>query len=145
MRRKHPLWMVMAFTGWWLAAAAATSDGAPAFSRPADVERTSAGDVDAAAEDPFRFELKVATGSHRGPAVEGYLYSALPWTIGNVRLLVETLDLAGQVRGEAYGWALGHVPARGRTYFFVRISTLGATYRARVVSFDKISREPQSP
>ena len=106
---------------------------------------TQAQDLEAAVQSAFRFDFEDVRNPHRGRAVEGYLYSSFAWTIGNVRLRVESLDTAGQVRGEAYGWALGHVPARGRAYFFVPISTPGASYRATVVSFDKISEQPQSP
>ena len=96
-------------------------------------------------ESPFRFELREVT-NHRGPAVEGYLYNGLRWRIGSVRVRVESLDPTGQVSGEAYGWALGDVPAGGRTYFVVPIATRGATYHATVDSFDRMSREDsQSP
>lgn len=88
----------------------------------------------------FHVELQAATG-YRGPAIEGYLYSSLPWRIANVRLRVESVDPAGQVTGEAYGWVLGNVPAGGRAYFFVPVSTRGASYRATVESFDKVSIE----
>src|SRR3989442_6271752 len=77
-------------------------------------------------ESPFRFDLREVT-NHRGPAVEGYLYNGLRWRIGNVRVRVESLDPTGQVSGEAYGWALGDVPAGGRTYFVVPIAVRGAT------------------
>ncbi len=96
-------------------------------------------------ESPFRFDLREVT-NHRGPAVEGYLYNGLRWRIGNVRVRVESLDPTGQVSGEAYGWALGDVPAGGRTYFVVPIAVRGATYHATVDSFDRMSREDfQSP
>ena len=36
-------------------------------------------------QSPFRFEFE-QTESHRGVAVEGYVYSALPWRVTNVRL-----------------------------------------------------------
>ena len=78
--------------------------------------------------------------------MEGYLYNGLRWRIGNVRVRVESLDPTGQVSGEAYGWALGDVPAGGRTYFVVPIAVRGATYHATVDSFDRMSREDfQSP
>ncbi|OLC66099.1 MAG: hypothetical protein AUH76_01595 [Candidatus Rokubacteria bacterium 13_1_40CM_4_67_11] len=96
-------------------------------------------------QSPFRFQLREVTNP-RGPAVEGYLYNGLRWRIGNVRVRVKSLDPAGQVSGEAYGWTLGDAPAGGRTYLVVPISVRGATYQATVDSFDTISREtPQSP
>jgi hypothetical protein len=98
---------------------------------------------DAATSAPslFRFELEEAANAYRGPAVEGYLYNGLGWRIGNVRLRIESVDPAGRVTGQAYGWVLGNVLAGGRAYFFVPVSVPGATYRATVESFDKVSIE----
>jgi len=96
-------------------------------------------------QSPFRFELEEVR-NHRGPAVEGYLYNGLPWRIGNVRVRIESLDVTGQVKGEAYGWALGDSPAAGRVFFTVPITERGEAYRASVDSFDRMSLEqPQSP
>jgi hypothetical protein len=101
--------------------------------------------LETSVQGPFRFEFEEVT-NHRGPAVEGYLYNGLPWRIGDVRVRIESLDPTGQVRGEAYGWALGDSPAGGRAFFTVPITVHGATYRVSVDSFDKVSREePQSP
>lgn len=112
----------------------------------APVSYAQAQDLEPAVQSPFRFDFEETANSYRGPAVEGYLYNSLPWTITNVRLRIESLDASGQVRGDALGWTFGHVPAHGRAYFFVSISVRGATYRATVVSFDKVLRhEPQSP
>ena len=96
-------------------------------------------------QSPFRFELEEVR-NHRGPAVEGYLYNGLPWRIGNVRVRIESLEVTGQVKGEAYGWALGDSPAAGRVFFTVPITERGEAYRASVDSFDRMSLEqPQSP
>jgi hypothetical protein len=38
------------------------------------------------AENQFRFQFEEAQRSHRGQAVEGYLYNGLPWRITNVGL-----------------------------------------------------------
>jgi len=54
--------------------------------------------------------------------------------------------VTGQVKGEAYGWALGDSPAAGRVFFTVPITERGEAYRASVDSFDRMSLEqPQSP
>jgi len=114
-------------------------------STPGAADVAQAQSLETSVESPFRFELREVT-SHRGPAVEGYLYNGLRWRIGNVRVRVESRDPTGQVSGEAYGWALGDVPAGGRTYFVVPIGVRGAAYHATVDSFDRVSREsPQSP
>jgi len=93
------------------------------------------------AENQFRFQLEETHGSHRGPAVEGYLYNGLPWRITNVRLSVESLDGSGRVTGEASGWVVGDVKGGGRGYFFVPVVSPAATYRATVQSFDKVVLE----
>ena len=92
------------------------------------------------APSQFRFEL-AESESHRGRAVEGYVYNGLPWGITNVRLRVESVDRSGTVTGEASGWVVGDVQAGGRGYFFVPVSSRAAAYRATVQSFDKVARE----
>jgi hypothetical protein len=92
------------------------------------------------AQSQFRFELEEAE-SHRGRAVEGYVYNGLPWRITNVRLRVESVDPTGAVTGEASGWVVGDVKAGGRGYFFVPVSSRAAIYRATVQSFDKVVLE----
>ena len=92
-------------------------------------------------ESQFRFELAEAQHSHRGQAVEGYLYNGLPWRITNVRLRVESLDPNGRVTGQASGWVVGDVKGGDRGYFFVPIMSRATTYRATVQSFDKIVLE----
>src|SRR5919109_402854 len=92
------------------------------------------------AQSQFRFELEQAE-SHRGRAVEGYVYNSLPWRITNVRLRVESVDANGAVTGAASGWVVGDVKAGGRGYFYVPVSSPAATYRASVQSFDKVVLE----
>ena len=95
----------------------------------------------------FRFELEEAQNPTRGRAVEGYVYSNLPWRITNVRVRVETLDATGAVTGESSGWVVGDVRSGGRGYFYVPVPARGATYRASVQSFDKVGLEvrPEAP
>jgi hypothetical protein len=69
------------------------------------------------------------------------VYNNLPWRITNVRLRVESVDSAGGVTGETYGWVVGDVKAGGRGYFFVLVSSGAATYRATVESFNKVALE----
>ena len=94
-------------------------------------------------QSQFRFELEEAPASHRGRAVEGYVYNHLPWRITNVRLRVECLDQSGAVTSEASGWVVGDVKAGGRAYFFVPVASRAATYRATVQSFDRVG--PEAP
>jgi hypothetical protein len=93
------------------------------------------------AETQFRFQLEEAHRSHRGQAVEGYLYNGLPWRITNVRLRVESLDGSERMTSEASDWVVGDVKGGGRGYFFVPVVSPAATYRATVQSFDKVLLE----
>ncbi len=65
-------------------------------------------------QNPFRFQFE-HTESHRGVAVEGYGYNALPWRITNVRLEVDSIDANGTAVASASGWVLGDVVNRGRS------------------------------
>jgi hypothetical protein len=94
----------------------------------------------ATAPAPFRFQLAQADG-HRGLGVEGYVYNGLPWRITNVRLRVEGVDAKGTVTMSASGWVIGDVQAGGRGYFYVPVSAPANTYRATVLSFDKVAVE----
>jgi hypothetical protein len=95
-------------------------------------------------QSAFGFELQQTTGP-RGLAVEGYVHNALPWRITNVRLRVESVDANGALTAAASGWVLGDVPAGGRGYFYVPVSTPATTYRASVQAFDKVALEAQAP
>jgi len=98
-------------------------------------------------QSPFGFELE-QTASHRGVAVEGYVYNRLPWRITNVRLQIDSIDANGTLIASASGWVLGDVAAGGRGYFYIPVSAHAATYRASVQAFDRVALEaaaPQSP
>jgi len=91
-------------------------------------------------ESPFRFQFEQSQ-SHRGLAVEGYVYNALPWRITNVRLRVDSIDENGTLVASASGWTPRDVIAGGRGYFYVPASVHAATYRPRVQTFDKVTLE----
>jgi hypothetical protein len=93
-------------------------------------------------DSPFRFEVEQGGNPHRGLAVEGYLYSGLPWRITNVRLRVESVDSNGAVSAESYGWVLGDIAPGGRAYFYLPVSSPAPTYRPAVESFDRVSGPP---
>jgi hypothetical protein len=71
--------------------------------------------------------------------VRGWVVNDSMVRVGDVRLRVETLDGAGRVVGQSFGWVIGDVPAGGRAWFMVRITALGADYRVRVESYDAIA------
>jgi hypothetical protein len=93
-------------------------------------------------DSPFRFEIERRGNPRRGLAVEGYLYSDLPWRITNVRLRVESVDSNGAVTAESHGWLLGDVAPGDRAYFYLPISSPAPTYRPAVESFDRVSGSP---
>jgi hypothetical protein len=95
-------------------------------------------------QSAFRFEFEQSQ-SHRGVAIEGYVYNALPWRITNVRLQVDSIDANGALIASASGWVLGDVPAGGRGYFYVPVSPKAATYRPSVQAFDKVMLEAPAP
>jgi hypothetical protein len=95
-------------------------------------------------QSPFVFQYE-ETQTHRGVAVEGYVYNALPWRITNVRLQVDNLDAKGVLIASAAGWVLGDVPAGGRGYFYVPVSAPAPTYRPTVQTYNKVMLEAPAP
>ena len=95
------------------------------------------------AGDVAQGDFSVGWGPHlvggRDAAVKGYVENHSQLQVGDVHLRVETLDEAGTVVGEAFGWVVGDVPAGGRGYFVVLVAVPGATYRVTVESYDAIS------
>jgi hypothetical protein len=89
-------------------------------------------------ESYLRVEWEAGT-ARRGPAITGYVHNVSGYTADRVRLVVESLDGAGQVRSSAIGEVLGTVPPYGRSYFEIPVRETGP-YRVRVLSFDPIGR-----
>jgi hypothetical protein len=98
----------------------------------------------AGGQTPFRFQFEESE-SHRGVAVEGYVYNPLPWRITNVQLQVDSIDANGMLIASASGWVVGDVAAGGRGYFYVPVSAHAATHRASVQRFDKVMLEAPAP
>ena len=95
-----------------------------------------AGGVD---QDKFRMEWEPRLIGGRAPAVQGYVENHSRLRVGDVRLRIDSLDTAGQVVGESFGWVIGDVPASGRAFFVIRVTVPGATYRVTVESYDAMS------
>ena len=97
----------------------------------------------AVAADPgapsFRVEWGPPAESADDGVLRGWVVNDSMVRVGDVRLLVETVDAEGRVIGQSFGWVIGDVPGGGRGYFMVRITTLGAGYRVRVESYDAIA------
>ena len=90
----------------------------------------------------FQFEQ---TASPRGLAIEGWVPSALPWRITNVRVQIDSMDATGALIATASRWVLGHVAGSGRGYFYVPILAQATTYRATVQRFDKVAPAASLP
>ena len=86
----------------------------------------------------FRVEWETSTG-RGGPVVSGYVYNISPHSADRVRLAIDALDGAGQVRGTTFAHVLGTAPSGNRAYFEVRVNEPGP-YRVRVLSFDAVPR-----
>ncbi len=87
----------------------------------------------------FHVECGPPAESGDDALVRGWVVNDSMVRVGDVRLRVETVDGAGRVIGQSFGWVIGDVPAGGRAWFMVRITTLGADYRVRVESYDVIA------
>ena len=87
--------------------------------------------------DPrLRLEYDIVEDKGGRISVRGYVYNDYARAAHQVRLMVESVDGAGQVLGRAVGFVFGLVPVQNRTYFDVRVTVPGTSYRVTVTSFD---------
>jgi hypothetical protein len=87
------------------------------------------------------FTVSWAPGQYRGqPVVEGYVTNVSPYELWQIRLLVESLDGAGQVTNQTVAWIPGDVGGGGRLFFQVPAAPASA-YRVRVYSYDRLERD----
>ena len=85
----------------------------------------------------FRIEASPSTDRSGRPVVSGYVYlNSTGLGAARVRLLVESLDAAGQPIAQEIAYVDSDVPFDGRTYFWVRPKKPGASYRVTVHSGD---------
>jgi hypothetical protein len=71
--------------------------------------------------------------------VAGYVYNRSPYRVGNVRVLVNSVDDTGRIVGQRVSWVLGELGADSRLYFEVP-ATPAAGYRVSVFSYDRIDQ-----
>jgi hypothetical protein len=71
------------------------------------------------------------------PEVEGYVDNRSPYRVGNVRVLVDSLDATGRIVDQRLSWILGEVGGGSRVYFEVPV-TSAASYRVRVFAYDRV-------
>ena len=85
----------------------------------------------------FRIDATPSTDRSGRPVVSGYVYlNSTGLGAARVRLLVESLDAAGQPIAQEIAYVDSDVPFDGRTYFWVRPKKPGASYRVTVHSGD---------
>jgi hypothetical protein len=71
--------------------------------------------------------------------VEGYVNNRSPYRVGNLRVLVDSLDSAGRVVAQRVSWVLGELGGDSRIYFDVPV-TPADHYRVRVFSYDRVDQ-----
>jgi hypothetical protein len=84
----------------------------------------------------LHFDYDLASSRSGRPEVRGYIYNDYMRAASNVRLLVETVDGAGQVVGRSYGYVVGVVPPFNRAPFVVPVKTAGGSYRLTVTNYE---------
>ena len=71
--------------------------------------------------------------------MKGVLHNRSPYRVGNVRVLVDSVDDTGRIVGQRVSWVLGELGADSRLYFEVP-ATPAAGYRVSVFSYDRIDQ-----
>ena len=85
------------------------------------------------------FKVEWQPDERRGkPMVSGYVTNQWGLATRNVRVRVEALDAAGNVRANYIGYVNGVVPPGSRVYFEVPVEAKAPSYRVTVLSFDPI-------
>ena len=87
------------------------------------------------AEKFFRVEWQAEQTKTGQPAIRGFVYNDYGNWAGDVRLLVEGLDVSGQSVSRTRGYVNGDVPSRGRVPFEVILAAPAVTYRVTVEYF----------
>ena len=70
--------------------------------------------------------------------VEGYVNNRSPYRVGNLRVLVDSLDDSGRIVDQRVSWVLGELGGDSRLYFEVPVGP-AAHYRVSVFSYDRVS------
>ena len=80
----------------------------------------------------IRTEWALEAPESGGRRIWGYIYNSRNYYAGQVRLLVEAYDAAGQTVEARYHWLPGNVPPNNRAYFEVRDVPVAERYRVSV-------------
>ena len=87
----------------------------------------------------FRVEWHRAGLSPVAEKLEGFVYNESPCSVTDVRLHVIAVDADGHPLAERVGWVFGDIPAGGRGYFAIPLTSAGAAgYQVNVVAFDEL-------
>jgi hypothetical protein len=87
------------------------------------------------------FTVSWQPAQYRGqPVVEGYVTNISPYETTQIRVLVDSLDGAGQVTAQRIAWVPGELGGGGRLFFQVPAAPAPA-YRVRVFSYDRVERD----
>jgi hypothetical protein len=73
------------------------------------------------------------------PIVAGYVDNRSPYRVGNVRVLVDSVDDTGRIVDQRVSWVLGELGAGTRLYFEVPVSP-APRHRVSVFSYDRIDQ-----
>jgi hypothetical protein len=83
------------------------------------------------------FTVSWQPAEYRGqPVVEGYVTNISPYETTQIRVLVESLDGAGQTTAQRVAWVPGDLGGGGRLFFQVPAAPAPA-YRVSVFSYDR--------
>ena len=86
------------------------------------------------------FTVTWEAAQRRGrPEVTGYVNNRSPHRVGNLRVLVDSLDDAGRIVDQRVSWVLGELGGDSRLSFEVAV-TPAARYRVSVFSYDRIDQ-----
>jgi hypothetical protein len=84
------------------------------------------------------FTVTWDTTQRRGQTlVEGYVNNVSPYSLTNVRVLVDGLDGAGHVVSQRVGRVPGDVGGGGHLFFSVPVEP-AAAYRVQIYSYDRV-------
>ena len=84
-----------------------------------------------------RVEYGVEPGPQAGrQTITGYVYNDYGRSVGNVRLLVEPLDSAGEPADRRIFYVNGSVPSFSRAYFSFTTAAASPRYRVSIHSFE---------
>jgi hypothetical protein len=89
-------------------------------------------------EQHFTVTWEVLQG-RRGLEVGGYVNNRSPYRVGNLRVLVDSLDDAGRIVDQRVSWVLGELGGESRLYFEVPVKP-AARYRVSVFTYDRIDQ-----